>query len=118
MNLSGCCSVVAAVTGHIEIVMNLAGCCSVVAQPGACLQSACHVCIDVGPDVLYRLCILREVGKIETKITQTEAFASTPLSFVFFLRSPSYCAAWKEKLSSLLRRYKSSALARSLRLSS
>ena len=64
--------------------MNLAGCCSVVAQPGACLESACHVCIDVGPDVLYRLCILREVGKIETKITQTEAFASTPLSFVFF----------------------------------
>ena len=88
MNLSGCCSVVAAVTGHIEIVMNLAGCCSVV---GACLESACHVCIDVGPDVLYRLCILREVGKIEKK-SHKRGPSRAPRSllfFCFFLRSPS-----------------------------
>ena len=78
MNLSGCCSVVAAVTGHIEIVMNLAGCCSVV---GACLESACHVCIDVGPDVLYRLCILREVGKIEKKSHKR----GPPALFCFFV---------------------------------
>ena len=88
MNLSGCCSVVAAVAGHIEIVMNLAGCCSVV---GACLESACHVCIDVGPDVLYRLCILREVGKIENK-SHKRGPSRAPRSllfFCFFLRSPS-----------------------------
>ena len=43
------------------------------------MESACHVCIDVGPDVLYRLCILREVGKIEKNHTN----GGLPLSFVF-----------------------------------
>ena len=47
------------------------------------MESACHVCIDVGPDVLYRLCILREVGKIEKDHTNG-GLREHPALFCFF----------------------------------